>query len=530
MKVTSTINFSKSVNGWSGIKKHVEHDPNIEHSNKDILKNLTQYNVNGRVFSQDEIDQRMENFFGNYVKKHDQNAIKSRHPERVFGSVKKFLKSKKKITVVATVGDMENRNQLIEQLCPKGSYESIDIPSSPDGKTLVITDSKIAKKFYGVYERAMTEFVSTNYKMNGTNLFNYLVPGAYSVHVDEAGAPHIHYELYATGKTRGGRVSNSLNQTLVNLYERVTGAENVSGREALKWYRLRFDRQMARLLDQEFKKEYPDKFKGFEFYRKGTKDVGRSMEQVKNLKNMEDKVQEERDQLEFQKIELNERADVMDELERQVTKVADEIDPYRPPISPEEEVELARSPESHGYWDEENEPKPTQNGIQIPYVFEWLKEFARKLKERWDKLLKKEEKINRYEEMSKKLGYKDLDDALTNLEVKKPYEKIINDQNQALQNYGLAYKIGLSSRIPEDELLRKEMFDRVTTEDALLDSEFELRQQIDTYFADNNKLPWTKDTKVPEDQKELLNQIAKQYPTKGNTNQIQFEHKKGRER
>ena len=530
MKVTSTINFSKSVNGWSGIKKHVEHDLNIEHSNKDILKNLTQYNVNGRVFSQDEIDQRMENFFGNYVKNHDQNAIKSRHPERVFGSVKKFLKSKKKITVVATVGDMENRNQLIEQLCPKGSYESIDIPSSPDGKTLVITDSKIAKKFYGVYERAMTEFVSTNYKMNGTNLFNYLVPGAYSVHVDEAGAPHIHYELYATGKTRGGRVSNSLNQTLVNLYERVTGAENVSGREALKWYRLRFDRQMARLLDQEFKKEYPDKFKGFEFYRKGTKDVGRSMEQVKNLKNMEDKVQEERDQLEFQKIELNERADVMDELERQVTKVADEIDPYRPPISPEEEVELARSPESHGYWDEENEPKPTQNGIQIPYVFEWLKEFARKLKERWDKLLKKEEKINRYEEMSKKLGYKDLDDALTNLEVKKPYEKIINDQNQALQNYGLAYKIGLSSRIPEDELLRKEMFDRVTTEDALLDSEFELRQQVDTYFADNNKLPWTKDTKVPEEQKELLNQIAKQYPTKGNTNQMQFKHKKGRER
>ena len=101
MKVTSTINFSKTITGWSGVKKHVEHDPNVEHSNKDILKNLTQYNVNGRVFSQAEIDQRMEKYFGNYVKKHDQNAIKCRHPERVFGSVKKFLKSKKKITVVA---------------------------------------------------------------------------------------------------------------------------------------------------------------------------------------------------------------------------------------------------------------------------------------------------------------------------------------------------------------------------------------------------------------------------------------------
>ena len=133
--------------------------------------------------------------------------------------------------------------------------------------------------------------------------------------------------------------------------------------------------------------------------------------------------------------------------------------------------------------------------------------------------------------MSKKLGYKDLDDALINLEAKKPYEKIINDQNQALQNYELAYKIRLSSRIPEDDLLKKEMFDRVTTEDALLNSEFELRQQIDIYFADNNKLPWTKDAKVPENQKEILAQIAKQYPTKESTNyQMPIQHKKGRER
>lgn len=526
MKVTSTINFSKTANGWSGIKKHVEHDPNVEHSNKDILENLTQYNVNGRVFSQAEIDQKMEKYFGDYVRKHDQNAIKSRHPERVFGSVKKFLKSKKKITVVATVGDMENRNQLIEQLCPKGSYESIDIPSSPDGKTLVITNSEVAKKFYGVYEKALGDFVSTNYKMNGAQLFNYFVPGAYSIHVDEAGAPHIHYELYATGKTRNGRVSNSLNQTLVNFYERATGEKEASGREALKWYRSVFDRKMARILEREFRKEYPDKFKGLEFYRKGTKDVGRSMEQVKNIKNMEDKVQGEREQLEFQKIELDEKGDVLDELERQITKVADEIEPDRPTISPEEEVRLSRSPESYGHWDEENERQIST----LPYVFEWLKEFVRKLKERWEKLLKREQKINRYEELSKNLGYKNLDDALTKLEVKKPYEKIINDQNQALQNYELAYKIGLSSRIPEDEILRKEMFDRVTTEDALLNSEFELRQQIDAYFADNNKLPWTKDTKVPEDQKELLNQIAKQYPTKENTNQMQFKHNKGRER
>ena len=75
MKVTSTINFSKTANGWSGIKKHVEHDPNVEHSNKDILENLTQYNVNGRVFSQAEIDQKMEKYFAGCVPYYDCNKL-----------------------------------------------------------------------------------------------------------------------------------------------------------------------------------------------------------------------------------------------------------------------------------------------------------------------------------------------------------------------------------------------------------------------------------------------------------------------
>ena len=392
MKVTSTINFSKTANGWSGIKKHVEHDPNVEHSNKDILENLTQYNVNGRVFSQAEIDQKMEKYFGDYVRKHDQNAIKSRHPERVFGSVKKFLKSKKKITVVATVGDMENRNQLIEQLCPKGSYESIDIPSSPDGKTLVITNSEVAKKFYGVYEKALGDFVSTNYKMNGAQLFNYFVPGAYSIHVDEAGAPHIHYELYATGKTRNGRVSNSLNQTLVNFYERATGEKEASGREALKWYRSVFDRKMARILEREFRKEYPDKFKGLEFYRKGTKDVGRSMEQVKNIKRQENELKAKQQDLEAERQQIAEKAKLVNELEEEITKIADEIDPQRPPISSAEELVLARGPESYGKWNEEKE----QHDF-LPYVFTWLKEFAKKLKERWEEIVKREKTLDEHE-------------------------------------------------------------------------------------------------------------------------------------
>ena len=144
MKVTSTINLSSSSRGWTGVKKHMEHDPKLNHANKDILNNLTKYNRSGTAFPDEVITRRLDNFFGDYVREHDAKAIQNRHPERVYGSVKKYLDGKNKITAVATVGDMENRNELIKQLCPEGSYKAIQIPSSPNSETLVITDSAVA--------------------------------------------------------------------------------------------------------------------------------------------------------------------------------------------------------------------------------------------------------------------------------------------------------------------------------------------------------------------------------------------------
>ncbi|OXE55217.1 hypothetical protein ADH69_09905, partial [Limosilactobacillus reuteri] len=137
MKVTSTINLSSSSRGWTGVKKHMEHDPKLNHANKDILNDLTKYNRSGTAFPDEVITRRLDNFFGDYVREHDAKAIQNRHPERVYGSVKKYLDGKNKITAVATVGDMENRNELIKQLCPEGSYKAIQIPSSPNSETLV---------------------------------------------------------------------------------------------------------------------------------------------------------------------------------------------------------------------------------------------------------------------------------------------------------------------------------------------------------------------------------------------------------
>ena len=243
----------------------------------------------------------------------------------------------------------------------------------------------------GVYTEALVNFLKTNYKINGASCYSYFIPGRYSVHVDEAGAPHIHYELYATGKTKKGRPTVSLNQTLVKYAERATGS-HMSGREALKWYRSFNDQHLTRALDAQFKKVYGDRFKGVEFYRKGTKDVGRSMEQVKNIKRQENELKAKQQDLEAERQQIAEKAKLVNELEEEITKIADEIDPQRPPISPAEELVLARGPESYGKWNEEKE----QHDF-LPYVFTWLKEFAKKLKERWEEIVKREKTLDEHE-------------------------------------------------------------------------------------------------------------------------------------
>lgn len=92
--------------------------------------------------------------------------------------------------------------------------------------------------------------------------------------------------------------------------------------------------------------------------------------------------------------DVQENVKAYKQLEREMTAIADEIDPYRPPISPSEEVKLARGPESYGYEDEENEP---QSKFKLPDVFEWFKDFAKEIRERWDKLLKRERKVDQRE-------------------------------------------------------------------------------------------------------------------------------------
>ena len=309
IKCTVTTDLqAKDTNGYSGIQKHVEHDQNINHSNKDIVFNETQFNVyDESTTTRQAIDDWNEQHFHDYVEQHDQHQREKGHAERQFGSVKNYLKNKKKATAILTIGNMEVQSQLMKQFCPKDSYQEEKLP---DGTTHLVFKLKdennkpiqnniaVAKQFYGCFNRALIKATNNNIgwpankvHQQRINVGDYLHRGRYATNNDEMGISHIHFEVATFGMTRGGKkraahVTNSLNQALVSLHQAVTG-KTASGRAALKWYRANLDQFALKCLEQELHKTYqvPENKKILDFERKTKEDktvqTGLSMEQLK---------------------------------------------------------------------------------------------------------------------------------------------------------------------------------------------------------------------------------------------------------
>ena len=307
IKCTVTTDLqTKDKNGYSGIQKHVEHDKKINHTNQDIVFSETQFNQYDKSpKTRAAIDQWNNEHFKDYVEEHDKHQREKGHAERQYGNVKNYLKRKKKATAVLTIGNMEVQSKLMQQFCPKTSYQEEKLP---DGTTHLVFKLKdqnnqpipdniaVAKQFYGCFNRALIKATNNNVgwtlkDKSRVNVGDYLHRGRYATNNDEMGISHIHYELATFGMTRGGKkraahVTNSLNQALVSLHHAVTG-KYCSGRDATKWFRANMDQFALKCLEDELHKTYkvPQNKKILDFERKTKEDktvqTGLSMEQLK---------------------------------------------------------------------------------------------------------------------------------------------------------------------------------------------------------------------------------------------------------
>ena len=316
-----------------GVQKHTEHDAKLNHSNKNINFSETCFNVyNESSKARKAVADWNNDKFSDFVRKHDEHQRETDHSERCYGSVKGYLKNRRKATGVLTIGNIAVQTQLIKQFCPSSAYTEETLADGTRRAKFKLYDANnnpiedniaIAKQFYGCFNRALINATANNVGWtlkNGTrvNVGDYLHRGRYATNNDELGMSHIHFEVATYGLTRGGKTrkshaTSSLNQALVSLYKAVNG-KSCSGRAAITWYREKLDKYALMCLDKELRQTYADRLpsthaKVLAFERKTQDDpttqTGLTMEQLKEQKQELAEHQQRVQQLQEQATDLD---------------------------------------------------------------------------------------------------------------------------------------------------------------------------------------------------------------------------------
>lgn len=247
LKTTATVNVQSSKK-WSGLQHHMEHNPNVNHSNKDINQSLTKYNVHGVIAHRDKI---LKQHYGHFITEHD---AKQKRSDRKYGSVTAYLEKQHgqpDITAVATFGSKELLEPFTEQLYQealrnqafKGNLSRVNF-----NRHLLATYAYGLKKYAQGFNRRNSHITLTEYY----------------AHLDEGGAPHLHYEAIPRGHTTTGKPSERLTRALLAQY----GTDKEKNMEYMRKWRNQEDQALVRCMNAAFKERFKTPVK-FELTRTG---------------------------------------------------------------------------------------------------------------------------------------------------------------------------------------------------------------------------------------------------------------------
>lgn len=264
IKVTASGNFDNK-KAWSGMKKHMEHDEKINHSNKFLnteeSKKLKQYNQHKILINYEEF---VNAAFGSYVKEHDKNLKDKR---RAYKSVDRFLN-------VDSTGKERNLKPVqayMEKFTDKETYEGI----------LSILEEQLRRCHYPGHKELLTPAQAHHeaLKAIATGLSNYadgfnkrnpnLMMFEYYSHLDEEGAPHIHARVMpfsvSNKKNKSGKPKKpswSLNAALRAQY----GGTSNGNKDRLAKFREQEDTALINSMNESF--EYLLGKNALKLYRK----------------------------------------------------------------------------------------------------------------------------------------------------------------------------------------------------------------------------------------------------------------------
>lgn len=250
ISTTASGNFDNK-KSFSGIRKHLEHDPKLKHKNSFLntkkSQELRKYNSHKVLIN---FDAWAEKHFGSFVKEHDENM---KDKKRKFGSVKRFLqvdgngKARKLQPVQLYTQKFSNekdwtafKDQLVEKL-------QKDYTWPKTGKHL--TKEEATDYVYKLVANSLKDCAKG---FNGRN--PNLKMFEYYVHMDEKGAPHFHSDVLpfyqpegVTKKGRKKKPSWSLNTCLAHQYG--TTRSKSQAKENLKKFREQEDKALIECIN-----------------------------------------------------------------------------------------------------------------------------------------------------------------------------------------------------------------------------------------------------------------------------------------
>jgi hypothetical protein len=271
---------------YAGVRKHVEHDPNINHSNPDIDLSRTQYNKKEIMYDEDELFDLLENHYGEFVQSHD---AKQKRKNRKYGSVENYLKQSKGAfdnTAVMTLGNADIAKQYVKDLKERGLSED---------------------EIYSTLSEGLIDYA------RGFNSRNScIVMAEATTNVDES-TPHLHAQLIPLGHKSNGKPSKNFNDALLEQYgDQITDTIYDSrkkefvkdNRSGLRLFRKQEDTALLKSMDKAVMNKLASKgvLKNgeqhyFEMYRKNIHG-GLSHEDYKALEKTKDELKQYKDELE----------------------------------------------------------------------------------------------------------------------------------------------------------------------------------------------------------------------------------------
>lgn len=220
---TASGNFDNK-KSFSGIRKHLEHDPKLKHKNKYLntkkSQELRKYNSHKVLIN---FDAWAEEHFGSFVKEHDESM---KDKKRRFGSVKRFLQvdgdgQARKLQPVQLYtqkfSNEKDYSRLVSKLTAKLQGYSW---TSGARKGQKLTASEAKDQALKAIAQGLADCAEGFNKRN-KNLFMF----EYYIHMDEKGSAHFHSDVMpfyqpegTTKKGRKKKPSWSLNTALSQQY------------------------------------------------------------------------------------------------------------------------------------------------------------------------------------------------------------------------------------------------------------------------------------------------------------------------